>query len=353
MLAWAQAVILEIFSLMRSLIHSAVLAAMLGSGFSCTASAASMADADTVLDWLEQTYPQYLESGGATTEWKGWIYRPYQGNAYLGVSESDEVYYFPNGFKKRKLVGAFADLLAEAGGGNGGNDGDDNGSTGGDGGNNSGGDGGNDAGGDCVQIDWPTAGFEITYGLESYPANGGGPVTGTVEVRYDSISETMTKTTTSSSVTGGGMTSATSGTETQHYAVADGYLMISKVETSNQVQGYAINSTTTYAEPYNTGPAYQYCSGQTWNVDSVPGSTDIGMGSPISFNSAAYQGEVLAVDESVTIPAGTFQAVHLEIQRADGTATEEWISTEHGILIKQQGYENGTLIDLTEATVIN
>lgn len=61
----------------------------------------------------------------------------------------------------------------------------------------------------------------------------------------------------------------------------------------------------------------------------------------------------MSVNESVTTPAVTFQAIHLEIDRADGTASEEWISIDHGILIQQKGYEDGVLIDLTQASAIN
>ncbi len=329
---------------MQSNIRQSILVAIAGGALAMPAAADMHGDVEALFDWMEQTYPQYLSPAGADTEsWKGWTYRAYDGDAYLGVEPGGEtVFYFPNGFKRRIPVGDFDDLLAQAGEEDDGDDDDDDGDDGNDG----------DSGGSCVTIDWPDAGFEVTYDMEASLDEGGG-LAGTMEMHYESITETMSKTITESDLSGPGVNMTITRKETHYYSVEDGYLMRSKMETVSRVVGRSVNQTTIYDEPYNTGPAYEYCAGQTWSVDSVPASTDTGNGAPINFDTTAYEGEVVSVNESVTTSAGTFQAIHLEIDRADGTSSEEWISIEHGIMIQQKGYEGDVLIDLTQASAIN
>lgn len=105
------------------------------------------------------------------------------------------------------------------------------------------------------------------------------------------------------------------------------------------------------------GPAAGWCVGNSWLVPAV--TETIVTRSPAGtttnvVTTVASTGEVLAVGESVTVPAGTFDTVQYRgsIVASGSNAVAPaitWVSTEHNIVVKQDTLDgNGNVTSVTE-----
>jgi hypothetical protein len=107
------------------------------------------------------------------------------------------------------------------------------------------------------------------------------------------------------------------------------------------------------------GPLDGWCVGNTWNVPPVTETitTNIPFApapSPIVRTTVGSTGEVLAVGESVTVPAGTFNTVKYKGVLV-GEAVQPaitWVSMEHNIVVKQDSLDavTGAIVNATRLT---
>jgi hypothetical protein len=89
------------------------------------------------------------------------------------------------------------------------------------------------------------------------------------------------------------------------------------------------------------GPAAGWCAGETWSISPVTETittTGFGAAPPVIVTTIASTGEVLAVGESVTVQAGTFQTVKFRNAVVSGSSVQPaitWTSMDHSIVVKQ------------------
>lgn len=89
------------------------------------------------------------------------------------------------------------------------------------------------------------------------------------------------------------------------------------------------------------GPAQGWCTGATWTISPVT-ETVVTRGTiPLPtqiVTTVGSTGEVLAVGESLTTPAGTFQTVKYRSAQVNGSNVQPsitWVSMEYNIVVKQ------------------
>ena len=99
------------------------------------------------------------------------------------------------------------------------------------------------------------------------------------------------------------------------------------------------------------GPAAGWCVGNTWNVAPVTETitTKAPLVQPTTqiVTTIGGSGEVLAVGEMVTVPAGTFATVKYRgVTVANNTVQTSitWTSMEHSIVVKQQAFDSAGAI---------
>jgi hypothetical protein len=105
------------------------------------------------------------------------------------------------------------------------------------------------------------------------------------------------------------------------------------------------------------GPADGWCVGNTWSIPAVTetlvASTPIGQQSQI-ITTIASIGEVLAVGEVVSVPAGNFRTVKYRGVTVSGTTVQTsitWVSMDLNIVVKQDTVDgNGAVTSTTVLT---
>jgi len=108
------------------------------------------------------------------------------------------------------------------------------------------------------------------------------------------------------------------------------------------------------------GPADGWCVGNKWSIPAV--TETVTVKSPIApptnqiKTTVASEGEVLAVNETVVVPAGSFQTVKYKgVQVTDGNVQTAitWVSMQHNIVVKQQTLDgNGAVTSTLELTAL-
>jgi hypothetical protein len=120
----------------------------------------------------------------------------------------------------------------------------------------------------------------------------------------------------------------------QHQIVDDMLLLDSSLSVGTD-SGGPFRNEMTYKPAAMGDPAYRVCAGKSW---AIPAVTVNGRGRQGSFSTRTDPGTITitAINESVTVPAGTFQAVrYTKVTKGRATAAEEfWKSIEHGVSVK-------------------
>lgn len=107
------------------------------------------------------------------------------------------------------------------------------------------------------------------------------------------------------------------------------------------------------------GPLGGWCTGNTWNVapvtETITSTIPFGpVQPPIVKTTVGSTGEVLAVGESVTVPAGTFTTVKYKGVLVGETVQPAitWVSMEHNIVVKQDSLDpvTGAIVNATRLT---
>ena len=91
-------------------------------------------------------------------------------------------------------------------------------------------------------------------------------------------------------------------------------------------------------------PAFRACAGRSWQISAV---TAVFQSGTLKVSSLTPSGalRIIAVRERVTVPAGTFEAVHYT--RTSQFVDEYWKSLEHGVVVKHIGKVDGNTVTET------
>lgn len=106
------------------------------------------------------------------------------------------------------------------------------------------------------------------------------------------------------------------------------------------------------------GPAQGWCVGATWvtspSIQTIQTRPSIGPPTTITNNIIGSEGVVLAIDDVVTVPAGTFRTVKYKSAIVSGNNVSPaitWVSKEHNIVVKQDTIDAaGNVTSVTELT---
>ena len=209
----------------------------------------------------------------------------------------------------------------------------------------------------------PAAGSCHTFGLvrpglqASYLAQAqGGDVTFTITW----ITDTPTFTHTTQKVT---TPQGTADAETRLEGEIVGSLRALKhlnVKTTTQVPGFgAVTAETdiSFAPSLAAGPAAGWCVGNTWTVapvtETIVTKTPVGQNTQI-VTTLGSTGEVLAVGEVISVPAGDFQTVKYRGATVSGTDVQTaitWVSMQHNIVVRQDTLDAaGNVTSVTRLT---
>jgi len=120
----------------------------------------------------------------------------------------------------------------------------------------------------------------------------------------------------------------------------------------------------TYSPYYFGGPAYEWCEKQSWYsavvkmhqtgsqiIDGVNSNADI------SFDTGGGTFIVEAVNETLTVPAGTFNTARLRSTSDYNVQSDSysitWVGLEHGVEIKSENYTDGKLTSGSHLTSLS
>lgn len=198
--------------------------------------------------------------------------------------------------------------------------------------------------GQCHTFSFVRAGLKASY-LSTTP-NG----SATYTITYISDTATQTKTTQIVSTPQGNATAVT----TIDGEVVGNLRGMKHIDITTTITVPVVGALTTeidvdFVPSLILGPAAGWCVGNTWNVAPVTETvtTKAPFVTPTTqiITTIGGSGEVLAVGESVTVPAGTFQTVKYRgLTVANNTVQESitWTSMEHSIVVKQQAIDPAT-----------
>ena len=206
----------------------------------------------------------------------------------------------------------------------------------------------------CHTFGLVRAGLKASY-LSQAP---GGDVTYTITY----ISDTPTRTHTTQKVT---TPQATTDAETVLTGEVFGNLRGLKhlnVKTSTIVPVLGNLTTETdidFVPTLTMGPAAGWCVGNTWTVpavtETIVNKTPQGQTQQV-ITTVASTGEVLAVNDMVSVPAGNFNTVKYRGALVSGTSVQTaitWVSTVHNIVVKQDTIDAaGVVTSTTRLTAV-
>ncbi len=130
----------------------------------------------------------------------------------------------------------------------------------------------------------------------------------------------------------------------RHSVVDDLFVLESSTATGTDGGGPFRNSMT-YQPAAMGDPAFRVCEGRTWTIPAV-GVTSQSMRGQFSSRTDPGTIRIVAIRESVTVPAGTFQTVRYTKTMNSGRGQvldEFWKSIEHGVTVKRNGAVPGAV----------
>jgi len=184
------------------------------------------------------------------------------------------------------------------------------------------------ASGDCVTVGRPKLGVKYAFHFTD-PA--GTVSTSTTE--YLAVSDTSLRL----RLTHSGAFGTVERVNDSTVRVEDDLVVVEKMVSSGTNERGAFQNTVTFQSARIGDPASRVCGGRTWSIPSVAVSTMGSQGGSSEMTTDAGSGRVISVRESVTVPAGTFRAVHYQkiSDGAHGHVVEEtWLSISDGVAVK-------------------
>jgi hypothetical protein len=284
-----------------------------------------------------------------------WYFRYYPSTqTYIALNiDLLDIYTFGGPWPEPTRIDSLGNILALLGyvpPGDGGGDGGGGGGSG-----NGGGEGNrilNAGSASCLDLLFPSVGTVTVHsGTVEVPEIGEAQLSYTTtytEVTADSITTTVDQT-----ITANGETiSTSSSTTTSFYEVIDDWLFSTRVESEITTMVASITTTATSNitfDPSRFETPLSICSGLSWFIASVTSNTT---GTAGGFPIPDFSGptgdqiiEVVSLNESLTVPAGTFSTVHelytnLDLVGDPEERTDSWfINALGGIPAKIQSYD--------------
>jgi len=126
----------------------------------------------------------------------------------------------------------------------------------------------------------------------------------------------------------------------QHRVVDDVFVLDGSTATGADANGPFKNSMA-YKPGALGDPAFRACTGKTWTVPSVTATSNSLQGS-FSTKTGAGTLAIVAIHESVTVPAGTFDTVRY-VKTMGPVRDEFWKSIEHGVTVKRTSVQPGAV----------
>jgi hypothetical protein len=203
--------------------------------------------------------------------------------------------------------------------------------------------------GDCHTFGLVQAGLKASY-VATTPTSSAN-----FTINYISDTPTQTKTTQVVSTPVGNATAVT----TIDGEVSGLLRGMKHIDITTTAAGFTTEVDIDFVPSLILGPAEGWCVGKTWSVAPVTETivTRAPFVGPTTqiVTTIGGDGEVLAVGEMVTVPAGTFSTVKYRgISFANNTVQESitWTSMEHSIVVKQDAFDsngvNVTALQLTK-----
>jgi hypothetical protein len=129
----------------------------------------------------------------------------------------------------------------------------------------------------------------------------------------------------------------------------------------HSVINVTVNTDITYSPAFVLSPVSSYCAGATFAIPATAQTVKVTgtvPGPTTTTNRAAATGEVLAVHESLTVAAGTFDTVKFRsTQGGNGTDVAysyAWVDIPTGVLVRQQQFgASGNTIHILDLTSIH
>ena len=185
------------------------------------------------------------------------------------------------------------------------------------------------AAGDCVTIDTPKP--TASYVIQHSESTG---KTTTVTQVWESMTETGSR----MKWTG----PAGNWIQVTEHRIVDDVSVLDR--TSKLDLNGALTEATTFRPGIVGEPTFRACTGRTWQIRAVTALFQSGT-LKVTQQTPAGSLRVVAIRERVTVPAGTFDAVHYV--RTSQYADDYWKSIEHGVVVKHIGKVNGVTITET------
>lgn len=203
----------------------------------------------------------------------------------------------------------------------------------------------------CVTVPHIAAGRKA-----SYRVTGSSPMT--METTWHTDGDTSATETTLAH------TSANDSTidSTYTFTVVSGVRALTRSYSSarTSASGFDITVTTdsTFSSPMMINPVSSYCTDATWSNPAIVQTVVVGgtfPGPTRTINRPAAQGRVIAVNESITVAAGTFNTVHYRgVQGSTDPNVQKsdvWVSIADGITVKEQDLDSsGNVVNTIELT---
>lgn len=198
--------------------------------------------------------------------------------------------------------------------------------------------------GTCHTFNFVRAGLKATYLTTQASGNANFVVT----YIFDNSSQTKT---TQVTTTSQGTSNAETLIDTEVFGANLRGIKKINVKASQNVPvlgTVTIETDITFVPSLTGGPAAGWCVGNTWSIPAVT-ETITTKGSPVPLppqiiTTIASTGEVLAVGESLTVPAGTFNTVKYRGALVSGSSVQTaitWISMADNIVVRQDTIDAG------------
>jgi hypothetical protein len=207
--------------------------------------------------------------------------------------------------------------------------------------------------GQCHTFGFVKAGTKATYVTVTPQGNVNFTVT------YLSSSATQTKTTQAVTTPQGSADAETTiDTETINSLLATKRILTLTSTTVPVLGKLTTEVEITFTPSLTIGPSGGWCTGAKWTIPAVTQTivTRAAMAPPQTTIVTTFQseGEVLAVGESITVPAGTFSTVKSRGTTTSGDTVSPaitWMSMEHNVTVRQDTLDqNGNVTTTTELT---
>ncbi len=207
-------------------------------------------------------------------------------------------------------------------------------------------------GGQCVSVPFVHAGAKATY--KNTDSSG----VWTMITTVNSDSATVRTQNDQAFTSGGNSVIDSTFTLTTQNGLRQLHHAVSSAATT--AAGFPITVTTdsTFSTDMVLGPMTEYCSGATWAIPATTQTVVTGgtfPGPTTVINRPAATGNVIAINQSLTVAAGTYNTVkyHGVADRTDANVQSSniWVSIADGIMVKSENLDaNGNVVATVELT---